>query len=123
MEPDSRGRATVALDDVIPHMLAPLSSDEIALLLLADGGDASAQCEIGQIFLLAGRSEAAVYWLQQAAAQMDGEAMHALAGCYLRGEGVEKDENLAIRWLADAAAHGHTIAAAQMQALRARILS
>lgn len=46
--------------------------------------------------------------------------MHNLANLYLKGIGVEKNENTALMWLAKAAAHGHVIAEQQMNALMQR---
>ncbi|SCC95934.1 Sel1 domain protein repeat-containing protein (fragment) [Thiomonas sp. X19] len=48
--------------------------------------------------------------------------MHWLYQCYMKGLGVERDENLAMMWLNKAAAHGHAIAKAQADAIRALAL-
>lgn len=71
---------------------------------------------------------AAFYWLEQAAAQNQADAMQWLALLYAAGYGSTAEVNgqqnspqngqhLAVMWLAKAAAHGHTIALQQMQAL------
>jgi TPR repeat protein len=93
-------------------------SEEVALLAQADAGDAEAQSDIGEMFMSSGRHEAGRYWLELAAEQGHANAMQCLARCYLSGQGAPKDENMAIRWLADAAARGHFIAREQMRALR-----
>jgi len=113
LKPDARGRARVALEDVLE-----LVDCGVALLAQADAGDAEAQSDIGEMFISSGRHEAGRYWLALAAEQGHANAMQCLARCYLSGEGAAKDENMAIRWLADAAARGHFIARAQMRALR-----
>lgn len=43
--------------------------------------------------------------------------MQNLAMLYIKGKGVEKDQNTGLMWLAKAAAHGHAIAKQQMDAL------
>lgn len=63
---------------------------------------------------------AASYWLELAAAQGDADAMHWLGMLHAAGCGGEKDEHLALMWIAKAAAHGHRIAREQLAALRRR---
>ena len=104
-------------NDVLPHICIPMASDDLAFVLRADAGDAEAQNDIGQLFSTVGKYEAALYWLQQAAQQGNPDAMQWLGRCYLSGEGVPKDDNLGIMWIAKAAACGHVIAKTQMDAL------
>jgi TPR repeat protein len=118
LKPDARGRARVALEDVLELVDCGVPPEDMALLAQADAGDAEAQSDIGEMFISSGRHEAGRYWLALAAEQGHANAMQCLARCYLSGEGAAKDENMAIRWLADAAARGHFIARAQMRALR-----
>ncbi len=115
---DGRGRTMLAWDAVMPHICIPTTSEDLAFVLRADAGDAEAQNDIGQLFSIAGKHEAALYWLQQAAQQGHSDAMQWLGRCYLGGEGVPKDEYLGIMWIAKAASLGHVIAKAQMDALR-----
>lgn len=120
LKPDARGRARIALQDVLELIGCGVPSEDIALLVQADAGDAEAQADIGEMFISTGRPDAGRYWLELAAEQGHPNAMQCLARCYLSGEGAPKNENMAIRWLADAAAHGHVIAGEQMRALRER---
>jgi uncharacterized protein len=118
LTPDARGRARIALEDVVKLFDSKLTLEDKALIVQADAGDVDAQADIGEVLLLAGRHDAGCYWLQLAADQDHPNAMQCLARCHLSGKGAPKDENLAIRWLAEAAARGHVIATAQMHALR-----
>lgn len=115
---DAGARTLLALADIEPMIVTPLSKEDVDILVKADGGDGEAQDDIGQMFLAAGKPAAAIYWLEHATEQNYPNAMECLARCYFTGEGVPKNENLAIMWLAKAAAHGHVIAQAQMRALR-----
>lgn len=51
-----------------------------------------------------------VMLLQKAAEAGFTDAMYDLADCYADGEGVAKNEELAIKWLTKAADHGHSLA-------------
>lgn len=111
-------RTLLSLAEVVPLIGMRLSPEDLKLLAAADAGDAEAQDDMGELFLAAGKYAAAIYWLELAAQQGHPNAMQCLGRCYLAGEGAPKNENLAIMWIAKAAAHGHTIAQAQMAALR-----
>lgn len=102
------------LSVVLQEVSVPLAADEVALVVQADAGDAQAQNNLGQLFLLADKPKAAVYWLQLAAQQGCPDAMQCLGRCYAGGEGVPMDEHLSLMWLAKAASLGHVIAQAQM---------
>jgi TPR repeat protein len=110
-------QARLFLSDVLPKISISVTSEDIEFILLADAGDADAQNDIGQMFSIAGKPEAAFYWLQQAANQGNPDAMQWLGQCYARGEGVPLDENLSMMWLAKAASLGHVIAKNQMEAI------
>ncbi|WP_177142581.1 tetratricopeptide repeat protein [Variovorax sp. YR216] len=118
LKPDARGRARIALEDVVAQIPCKLTPEDRVLLVQADQGDAEAQADTGELFFSAGLPHAGRYWLELAAEQGYPNAMQCLARCYLSGEGAPKDEDMAIRWLADAAARGHFIAREQMRALR-----
>ncbi|MBO9513744.1 MAG: sel1 repeat family protein [Variovorax sp.] len=118
LDPDARGRARIALQDVCRLADCGVPAEDISLLAAADAGDADAQADIGEMFIASGRADAGRYWLELAAQQGHPDAMQCLARCYLSGEGAPRDDNMAIRWLADAAARGHVIARGQMRALR-----
>jgi TPR repeat protein len=123
LAPDARGRARVSLEEVVKLIDVPLTSDDKGLLVRADAGHADAQDDIGEMFLSVGKHDAGRYWLELAAEQGHPNAMQCLARCYLAGEGVSKNENMAIRWLAEAAAYGHVIAREQMRGLRKGFLA
>lgn len=114
---DNRGRSMLQLIDVLPLVCVPLSPEEQQILLLADDGAPSAQSDIGQVFDLHGKHEIAVYWWEQAAEQGDADAMQCLGSAHAEGRGVPKDQNLALMWIARAAAAGHAIAAKQVKGL------
>lgn len=111
---DERGRAMLSWAEIAPHVCIPMTSEDCEFMLRADAGDADAQNDIGQLFSLAGKHEAALYWLQQAAQRKNPDSMQWLGSCYLSGKGVPKDDYLAVMWIAKAASYGHVIAKAQM---------
>jgi hypothetical protein len=117
LDSDSNGRTMVPLSEVTPLIQIRLQPEDLDILAAADAGNAEAQADIGQLFLAAHKHAAAIYWLEQAAKQDHPDAMQNLGRCHLSGDGVPKDENLAIMWIAKAAARGHVIAQAQIQAL------
>jgi hypothetical protein len=114
---DRRGRAMLSWDEVVPLICIPMTPQDLSFVLRADASDAEAQNDIGQLFSIAEKHEAAFYWLQQAAQQGYADAMQWLGRCYLSGDGVLKDEYLGVMWIAKAASSGHVIAQAQMNAL------
>lgn len=117
---DPRGNTLLCWADVLPHVCISLDAEGSNLVLRADAGDAEAQNELGQLFFVAEKYSIAHFWLQQAVQQDHPDAMQWLACCYAAGRGVPRDENLALMWLAKAAAHGSVIAQAQMRGLRDR---
>ena len=114
---DDRGRAMLLLSEVEPHICVAIEPEDKQFILLADAGDAEAQDDIGQLFLMSEKYQAAIYWFEQAAQQNNADAMQWLGHCYINGKGVPKDENLGIMWTAKAAALGHVIAQGQMKGL------
>lgn len=122
MPDDKRGRATLLWAEVLPYISVPIHTDDQALILQADAGDAEAQDDVGQIFLMANKPQLAVYWFQHAAQQTHADAMQWLGHLYLHGKGVPPDENLGMMWIAKAAALGHVLAQGLMKGLIARAL-
>jgi hypothetical protein len=114
---DARGRATLLWSAVEPYICVPIEPEAKHFILLADAGDAEAQDDIGQLFLMSDKYQTAVYWFQQAAQQNNSDAMQWLGHCYINGKGVPKNENLGIMWIAKAAALGHAIAQGLMKGL------
>ena len=66
------------------------------------------------------KPENAVYWLELAVKRNDANAMYLLGRCYTDGNGIAKNENLGIMWIAKAASNGHVMAKGQMQAMHDR---
>lgn len=120
---DDRGRAMLLWKEVEPHICVAMETEDKNFVLLADAGNADAQDDIGQLFLMAEKHQAAFYWFQQAAQQNNRDAMNWLGHCYVNGRGVPKDENLGMMWIAKAAALGHVIAQGQMKGLIDRALA
>jgi len=117
---DVRGRATLLWSEVVPHICVPIEAEDQHFVLLADAGNAEAQDDIGQLFLMSEKYQAAFYWFQQAAQQNNPDAMQWLGHCYIGGHGVKKDDHLGLMWIAKAAALGHVIAQRQMKGLIGR---
>lgn len=115
---DARGRAMLLWSEVVPQICVPMEPVDLTFVLRADAGDAAAQNDIGQFFSIAGKHKIALYWLQQAAQQDHPDAMQWLGRCYISGDGVPKNDNLGIMWIAKAAAHDHVIAQTQIKGLR-----
>jgi TPR repeat protein len=119
-ESGSNGRYLLHLDSVRPYICICLEPDELATLMRADSGEPEAQTDLALIFLSNAKPKGAAYWLELAAKQDYPDAMHWLGRCYIEGNGVPKNENLGMMWLAKAAAHEHVISQEQMQAMRDR---
>jgi TPR repeat protein len=120
VESGGSGRVMVDFASIRPHACIPLQQEDIELVAGADAGRADAQNDLALLFLEHGKPRSAIYWLELAAKQGSAEAMHWLGRCYLDGNGMLQDQNLGIMWLAKAAAEGHPISRAQMDAMRAR---
>jgi TPR repeat protein len=101
--------------EVAPLICIPMDAVDHAMVLSADAGEAAAQCDVGQLFSNAGKHDIALYWIRKAAEQEYPDAMQWLGRCYLSGDGIAKDDNLGIMWIAKAAAFGHSIAREQMK--------
>ena len=87
---DARSRALLVLADVLPLTEVPLGASDLPVLLQADAGAAEAQADMGALFYVAGAEKAALYWLNEAAAQGHADAMqwlgiaHYAGGVYTR---------------------------------------
>ena len=141
-----RGAQTlVPLAAVQPAMTVTLSAADADLLARADAGDAAAQADLGALFALfaldalqrvsSGEDDVkrtehsaatALYFLNQAAEQGNGDAMHWLGRLHaaqLAGRRGRTAESLALMWTARAAAHGHALAQEQLAALTRQVLT
>lgn len=114
----SYNKTLICFDSIREEVCIPLTSDDIRLVQRADSGDAEAQMDVALLFFSHGKMKSALYWLEAAAKQNYPDAMQWLGECYLRGEGVPEDENIAVMWIAKAAAQGHLIAMRQIEAMR-----
>jgi hypothetical protein len=121
-ENGGNGRLMLCVDSIKPHLSIPIKEEEIALIAAAETGHAEAQNDLALIFLANQRSKSAIYWLDLAAKQAYPDAMHWLGRCYIEGNGVPKDENMGMMWLAKAAARGHVISQGQMEAMRNKFI-
>jgi TPR repeat protein len=74
----------------------------------AEQGNHMVQTELGRIYLLDEFKDTrkALYWLYKAADQGNAEAMGYLSVCYVKGDGVLKDYEEAVKWLILAATRG-----------------
>ena len=83
----------------------------------ADEGDPAAKNALGLSFYAAGQYPMAAGWFEAAARQGHVDAMDWLGNCYLKGQGVTRDKAPSLKWLSEAAAHGHSIAQHRVDAL------
>jgi len=111
-------RTWLGMAEVLAFAGLELDREQIDLLERADSGEGDAQLELGQFFYEQGRFEAAFYWFSLAANRNNSDAMSLLGRCYAEGIGTKKEEELALMWIAKAAALGSAIAQKQMQGLR-----
>ena len=79
--------------------------------LLAEQGDADAQCALGYCYIIGNGVEQsyskAAKWYRLAAEQGDADAQYALGVCYDNGDGVEQSYTEAVKWYKKAAEQGH----------------
>jgi TPR repeat protein len=82
------------------------------IIALAEGGDVSAQYELGRMFvegsLVPRNNDLALRWLHEAANKGSSEAQVALGYMHAEGRGVPQDEAEAIKWWRKAASTGAT---------------
>lgn len=76
----------------------------------ADQGFVAAQANLGILYALLGKPEMAVQCWSKAVAQNDPESFYNLGLAYTKGEGVEKDPNMAFHMLLAAAQSGISLA-------------
>ncbi|MCK9514777.1 MAG: hypothetical protein WCZ18_07950 [Ottowia sp.] len=143
--PGPSQQTLVPLAAALPTLTVTLGAEEdAALLVRADNGEAAAQADVGALLARHALQQAAdddggdgeaqtaasiaavLYFLEQAAAQGDADAMNWLGTLHaaeLAGRRGPAAESLALMWAARAAAHGHVIARQQMAALRQQVLA
>lgn len=85
---------------VVPLSLEPFRAD-------AEQGDAFAQAQLGQHYLMGVNGtedlEMAVYWLERAAAQNEGQAIYVLGSMREQGHGFKQDKRAAYEFYVRAA--------------------
>ncbi|MDO9168406.1 MAG: hypothetical protein Q7U18_04820 [Methylobacter sp.] len=113
-----KNKAMICFDSIKNDICIAVDADAIALIQRADTGDVGAQNDLAVLFLDNNKPQSAIYWLELAAKQNCADAMQLLGSCYLTGNGLAKDDNLAMMWVARAASLCHPIALAQMQSIR-----
>lgn len=113
-----KGRTLIPFEVVKSNLCIPLGTEDLALLHLADEGDANAQTELALIFFERSVPKGAIFWLELAAKRGSPDAMYLLGRSYIDGHGVEVNEDLGIMWIAKAAAENHLISKSLMQSLR-----
>lgn len=115
------GLAVMRKDDpAVQHELFCQAFDR--LLHQANAGDSESQRMVSCYYLCSDRGVArdldkAISWLRRSAEQNNAVAMFNLAGCYFKGECVEKDQDLAMEWLRKSAAEGYEKAAMMLKKL------
>jgi uncharacterized protein len=114
----ANNKTLICFDSIKNDICIPLEPDDIELIKDADAGEPQAQNDLALLFLEHNKPQHAIYWLELAARQDFADAMHLLGSCYLKGDGLPKDNNLALMWIAKAASLGHPIAVAQIQSIR-----
>ncbi|MDP3588968.1 MAG: hypothetical protein Q8R54_00305 [Methylobacter sp.] len=115
---EAQYKTMICFDSIKHDICIALNPDDIELIKSADSGDAKAQNDLALLFLEHNKLKSAVYWLELATKQNFTDAMHLLGCCYLEGNGLPKDDSLAMMWIAKAASLGHSIALAQIQSIR-----
>ncbi|AFL74424.1 tetratricopeptide repeat protein [Thiocystis violascens] len=116
----SNRRSTIPFEAIAPHLCIALAPEDLPVLEQADAGDSDSQHAMALLFLSQGKPEGAIGWLELAAKHDDADAMNLLGICSVEGNGLPKDENLGIAWIAKAAALGHVISQRQMDFIHDR---
>lgn len=110
-------KTMICFDSIKHEICVALAPEDIELIESADAGNVTAQNDLALLFLEQNKPKSAVYWLELATKQQAADAMHLLGNCYLTGNGLAKDDNLAMMWIAKAASLGHSIALSQIQSI------
>lgn len=114
---ESSNRTLIAIDELAENCSIPLTADENSLILQADSGNAESQNDLAILLLEHTKPNLAIYWFNLAAKQQHADAMQFLGYCYANGEGIEKDNNLALMWIARAASLKWVLAEQQISSL------
>ncbi len=106
-------RLLFSLQSIISFLRITPDETFFSDVVAADSGSANAMLEIG-LFFLERKLEPLAFSCIRSAAAGDPDAMDWVSKCYVEGIGVPPNLALGLRWLGDAAAHGHPIALAKL---------
>lgn len=126
---DADNRSTLVLSQVLSLAGLSLGAEDRRLWLCADAGDALAQADLGALCYVRGHDTAALYWLHKAAEQNQADALQWLGVACAAGRGggdasdTQRNESMALMWIARAAALGQSVARQQVQALLAGVVA
>ncbi|MFT7721860.1 MAG: hypothetical protein QM788_03375 [Roseateles sp.] len=103
-----------------PLFALELDAGTLGRLPAADAGDAGARNDVAMFFLDRQRPLLALPWLTWAAAQDHPDALHWLARLHIDRQVPDASLARGLMYLAQSAALGHAVSAAQVNALAAR---
>ena len=107
----------IDLSSIAANVPTEMTDEFLECVRQADIGDADGMNNVGTYFYGSKEYKIAVVWFDAAAKKGHADAMEWLSICYINGTGVEKNHALGVQWLGTAAALGHRIARAKLQAL------
>lgn len=121
VEPGPLGRSMIDFKEIKNNCCIAIEEDDLPIIKLADSGSPECQNDLALIFLANKKPKNALYWLNLAARQNYTDAMHWIGRCYIDGNGVMKNENTGIMWIAKAASEGHIISQKIMKSMITQI--
>ena len=79
-----------------------MEKDDIENMLIhckiaAEGGEATAQCLLGEYYENIEQYDLAINWYKKAVEQRDAQAQYQLGMCYFVGKGVEENDDEAVK--------------------------
>ena len=107
----------IDLSSIAANVPTEMTDEFLECVRKADAGDADGTNNVGTYFYRSKEYKIAVTWFEAAAKKGHADAMELLSMCYINGIGVEKNHALGIQWIGKAAALGHSVAKAKLQAL------
>lgn len=122
IENSPNGRSMIPFDAIRDECCIPIHDEDLELIAAADQGGGEAQNDLALLFLSQGHPKNAIYWLELAIKQKHTDAMYWLGRCYTDGNGVLREENIGLMWLARAASEGHVISQEMMRTLKQKIV-
>ena len=107
----------IDLSSIAANVPTEMTDEFLECVRQADAGDADGMNNVGTYFYRSKEYKIAVTWFEAAAKKGHADAMELLSMCYINGNGVEKNHAQGIQWIGKAAALGHSVAKAKLQAL------